>query len=224
MALKELDSAEQTVDGSRQVIEGTLRITAPEDFGVGPINGVIASFLSKFPKVSVDLLLTARVVDLIGEGYDLAFRMGELKDSTLIAKKLNLFQIKFYASPQYLKARGTPRSMAEIEKHDLVGFSPGGTPLKLKFKGPGGAKKEIILRGRLNTNNMLSAKEAAIHGLGLAAIPDYLIGPEVEDKTLRLVCPEWSIAASTTHLVYPGQKFLTPRLRAFIDHITQTLA
>jgi DNA-binding transcriptional LysR family regulator len=150
--------------------------------------------------------------------------MGELKDSTLIAKKLNLFQIQFYASPHYLKARGTPKSIVELEQHDLVGFAPAGSPLKLKFRGPGVAKREITLRGRLNTNNMLSAKEAAINGLGLAAMPDYLIGSEVEDKTLRLVCPEWSIPASTTHLVYPGQKFLTPRMRAFIDHATKMFA
>jgi DNA-binding transcriptional LysR family regulator len=224
LALKELDSAEETVDGSKQEVEGTLKITAPEDFCMGPINAMIASFLTEYPKVNIELLLTSRVVDLIAEGFDLAFRMGDLGDSTLIAKKLNMFQIQFYGSPQYLKANGAPKSLTEIERHNLIGFSPGGTPLKFKFKGPGGAKREITLRGRLTTNNILSAKEAAVNGLGLAALPDYLFRDELLEKSLKVVCPDWSMPATTTHLVFPGQKFLTPRMRAFIDYATKAFS
>ncbi len=225
MALKDLDSAEQTVDHSRQEVEGTLRITAPEDFGTSPINAVLASFMKKYPKVNVDLFLTVRVVDLIAEGYDLAFRMCSMADSTLISKKLNRHRVHLYGSPQYLKEQGTPKSPADLASIDLIGFNPEGAPLKLKLEGPAGAKREVTLQGRrLNANNILCVKEAAVHGLGFAVLPDYLVKSEIENRTLRLVCPDWSIPTGTTYLIYPSQKFLALRMRAFIDHVSKELA
>ncbi len=105
LALKEIENAVETLDGSRQTVEGTLRITAPMLFATGHFNDVVVSFLNKYPKVKIDLILTERVVDLVAENFDLAFRLGELEDSTLIAKKLTSSGESIVASPKYLKKK-----------------------------------------------------------------------------------------------------------------------
>jgi DNA-binding transcriptional LysR family regulator len=173
--------------------------------------------------VKIDCLLTERVVDLISEGYDLAFRIGELKDSTLIAKKLNLFDAQIIGTPQYLKTRGHPKTIAELEKHEFILFSPSGSPLKWNLKGPGG-KRVFLPKGRLSVNHALALKEAVLRGLGLAFLPNYIVAEEIRDKKMRIVCPEWKAEGAPLHLVFPGQKFISPKMRAFIDHATQHLS
>src|SRR5258708_27642227 len=111
LALKEIENAVEALDGSRQTVEGTLRITAPIGFATGHFNDIVVSFMDKYPKVKIDLILTERVVDLIAENFDLAFRIGELEDSTLIAKKLTYIDGSIVASPQYLKNHGDRKSV-----------------------------------------------------------------------------------------------------------------
>ncbi len=223
IALKELNVAEDELDSARDAIEGTLRITGPVGFSTGPFNLLIASFLRDHPQVKIDLLLTERVVDLIGEGFDLAFRMGELDDSTLLARKLKAVEAQVVASPQYIKARGMPKTVADLDRHECIGFTPDGTVMKWNLRGPNG-KKEFVPKGRLLANQPLTLKEAALHGLGLALIPTFLIGEEIADKSLVVVFKDWYAKGDAVHLVFPGQKFLSPKMRAFIDYTSKHLA
>lgn len=222
LALKEIDQAEDALDSSRQTVEGTLRITAPMVFATGQFNDLIASFMKKYPKVKIDLLLTERIVDLVSEGIDLAFRLGELDDSTLISKKLKAFDGSLVASPQYLKTHGVPKIFSDLEKHDCIVFSPNERPLKWSLKGPNG-KKEFIPRGRLNVNDLMSVKEAVLRGLGIGLLPKYMMIEEIEDGKLKVVCSDWTSRAGVIHLVYPGQKFISPKMRAFIDYTSENL-
>src|ERR1700743_1013111 len=107
MALKELNAAEEILDGTREQVEGLLRITAPSEFSSGPVNEMIASFMQEYPRIRVELLYTDYVVDLIGQGFDFAFRVGALKDSTLVAKRVGVLVPQIVASPAYLKKHGT---------------------------------------------------------------------------------------------------------------------
>jgi DNA-binding transcriptional LysR family regulator len=223
LALKEIDTAEDALDGSKQVVEGTLRVTAPVEFATGPFNELVASFMAEYPKIKIDCLLTERVVDLISEGYDLAFRIGELKDSTLIAKKLSLFDAQIMGTPQYFKKNGLPKTIAELENHEFIVFSPGGSPLKWNLNGPGG-RRVFLPNGRLSVNHALALKEAVMRGLGLAFLPTYMVAEEIRDKKMRIVCQEWKAVGAPLHLVFPGQKFVSPKMRAFIDHVTQHLS
>lgn len=222
LALKELSLAEESADSARNEVEGLLRITGPVEFATGPFNDLIAKFLQTYPKVKIDLLLTDRVVDLIGEGFDLAFRIGDLRDSTLMAKRLNSYDASVIASAEYLKNRGTPKSISEFEKHDLIGFAPTGTPLKWVLKGPNG-RREIRVNGRFSVNHLLSLKEATSNGLGLALMPNYMVVNELKNKTLKVVCPDWSSPGHQMHIVFPGQKFVSPKMRAFIDFTVEKL-
>lgn len=223
IALKEIDLAEETADGSRSEVEGQLKITVPLEFADGPFSRLVADFLRRYPKVKIELLVTERVVDLIGEGFDLAFRLGELRDSTLIAKKLAPYEGIVVASPEYLKSRGTPKSISEFEKHDLIGFNPGGTLLKWVLKGPNG-RKEITPRGSFSVNHIYSLKESALNGLGLALVPNFMVTAELKEKTLKVVCPDWTSSGHFIHIVFPGQKFVSPKMRTFIDFAIERLS
>src|SRR5882757_8219370 len=140
LALKEIENAVETLDGSRQTVEGTLRITAPMVFATGHFNDIVVSFMDKYPKVKIDLILTERVVDLIAENFDLAFGIGELADSTLIAKKLSARGGSIFACQRYLKNQGTPKVFADLSNHKYILFSPNDAPLKWSMKGPAGKK------------------------------------------------------------------------------------
>lgn len=223
LALKEIDLAEETVDGSKHEVEGLLRVTAPLEFADGPFSRLVADFMRRYPKVRIELLITERVVDLIGEGFDLAFRLGELRDSTLIAKKLVPYDAVVVASPDYLKIRGVPKSISEFDKHNLIGFNPGGNILKWPLRGPNG-RKEITPRGDLLVNHIHSLKEATLNGLGLALLPSFMVTAEVKEKTLRVVCPEWTCTGNPMHIVFPGQKFVSPKMRSFIDFAIERLS
>jgi DNA-binding transcriptional LysR family regulator len=215
-ALEELESAEDALNTARQGVAGKLRITGPADFCAGPFNHLIASFVREHPGVQIELLLTERAVDLIGENFDLAFRIGALSDSGLIARKLRPLEALIVGSPAYLEQRGTPRSVADLEKHDCLAFAPEGTVLKWSLKGPGGSK-QIIPTSRLTVNALLSLKGAILNDLGLGLIPQYLVQPEIEAKQLKVVLPEWSFTGHPVHLLYPKRRFLPPAMRAFIE-------
>jgi DNA-binding transcriptional LysR family regulator len=216
MALKELDAAEDALNTSRQIISGTLRITAPVEFATGHFNRLIASFIKEHPEVQVETLFTERVVDLISEGFDIAFRVGFLEDSGFIAKKLKGIEAQIVGSTAYLKKRGMPKVIADLEKHDCLGFAPEGPLMKWILKGPTG-KKEFTPKHRFLTNQILSLKGAVLNDLGLALLPNYLVEPELERKEAKVVLPEWSFIGQPFHLVFPSRKFLSPAMRAFID-------
>ena len=224
LALRDIESAVKTLDGSRQTVEGTLRITAPMLFATGYFNDIVVSFMDKYPKVKIDLVLTERVVDLIAENFDLAFRIGELEDSTLISRKLTSIEGSIVASPQYLKNHGTPKTLTDLDKHEFIMFSPNEEPiLKWSMKGPAG-KKDVAPHGRLNLNNVVSVAEAAVRGFGLAVLPRYMITAELKNNELKVVLPDWTARGNPIYLVFPGQKFLSLKMREFIDHVTKNFS
>jgi DNA-binding transcriptional LysR family regulator len=225
LALREIENAVETLDVSRQTVEGTLRITAAMPFATGQFNDIVVSFMDKYPKIKIDLTLTERVVDLIAENFDLAFRIGELEDSTLIAKKLTYnIDGSIVASPQYLKNHGTPKTFADLDNHEFILFSPNEVPIKKwAMKGPTG-KKDLVPRGRLTINNIVSIKEAAIRGFGLAVLAKYMITDELKSNELKVVLPDWTAKGNPIHLVFPGQKFVSPKMREFIDHVTKNFS
>jgi DNA-binding transcriptional LysR family regulator len=223
LALKEIDFAEELLDGEHQEVEGTLKVTAPYDFVVGSFNDLVTAFLKDHPKVRVEALMTDRVVDLIAEGFDCAFRAGELEDSTLIARKIQSVDIVLIASSQYLKERGTPKSLAELDRHECIGFAPEGTVLKWTLKGPTG-KKEYHPKGRLILNSMLAVKDTVLKGGGVGLLPMNFMDAELKDRSVRIVCGDWRLVGNPMHLVFPGQKYLSPKLRAFIEYATRYMA
>jgi len=219
----ELEKAEALATHLQSIPQGILRITATTDFGNHFLGPVICEFLRANPRVKADIVLTERVVDLIGEGFDLAIRMGELEDSTNLARKLGNLDLQLYASPEYLKENGAPRSCAELSKFECIIFTGDEEPNQWRLTGP---KGELTMRvsGRISSNNMALIREFALAGKGIALMPHFLCSEDLKTGRLKVVLDDWVRAAGPIHVVYPGQRFLLPKVRAFVDHLARSCA
>lgn len=212
--LEEIKTAESEISSIQGEPSGLLRITAPADLGRSILPEIISKFTDKYPKVSVETLLTDRRVDLLSEGVDLAIRAGVLKDSTLIAKKLGSSYFVPVASPKYVKQHGQPSHPREIKDHLVIHFPPMGTNEWRLFSPKGGFSATI--RPRVIINDLYANYDLAMRGDGIALVPAYMCHKEILSKKLIRVLPEWRTSVNPVHFVYPGQKFVSPKLSSFI--------
>jgi len=200
--------------------QGLLRITAPLDLGNSVLPQIIADYSKKYPKVTVDVLLTDRYVDLLSEKVDLAIRAGNLKDSTLLAKKLGSVYFAPFASPKYIKQFGKVDHPRDLTKHPMLNFAPLGNEWRLA--GPKGTL-DIPVSGKMILNSLIMIKSMALIGEGIAFLPTYYCYQDVKDKKLVRLLPEWRSPLNNVHFVYPSQKFVKPKLKAFIEMATEPL-
>lgn len=212
--LEEIKTAESEISSTQGEPSGLLRITAPADMGRSILPDIISKYTDKYPKVSVETLLTDRRVDLLSEGVDLAIRAGVLKDSTLIAKKLGTSYFVPLASPKYLKQYGEPSHPRELKDHLIIHFPPMGTNEWRLFSPKGGFSATV--RPRVIINDLYANFELALRGDGIALLPAYMCQREIHAKKLVRILPDWRTSVNPVHFVYAGQKFVSPKLSSFI--------
>lgn len=213
--LEELARAEAEVSAAQREPQGLLRVTAPADFGNACLVDLLAAFRKRHPKVSVELVFTERFVDLVAEGVDVAIRAGELRDSGLVARKVGIACWAPFASPAYLKRAGTPAHPRELREHACLQF----TPLGRERWQLGHGKSTVIapLAREVIANDMQMVKALAASGKGIALLPTFACHREVANGSLVRILPEWRAKADPVHLVYPGQRFVAAKVRAFVD-------
>lgn len=219
VALEEIHAAEKELSSAQAEPQGSFRITAPADIGHTLLRPILAAFLQKYPKVNVELVLTNRYVDLVQEAVDLALRVGNLKDSTLIAQKYVHAPMGLWASPEYLKKFGTPNHPRDLAKHEFVKFTVTPT-LKLTT---GKDSVEIVPRGRIVADDMETIKYYVADGHGLGIMPQFLCSGGSDRKTLVSVLPKWRSGEVPISFVYPPQRFVSANTHAFIEVAKQTL-
>lgn len=207
--------AEAAVDEARQQPKGKLKVTAPADLGDGLLAGLIARMQSEFPALEMEVLLTDRYVDLVAEGVDAAIRTGTLRDSTLIAKSLGTIHWGIFASREYLAGAEPLEEPQHLHHHRCLQFTPMGRDAWDLSNGH--SSITIPLTGRTLANGIGVVRSMAIHGQGVALLPTFICKPELIEGTLVRVLPGWQGRADPVHLVYPRQRFMPPKLRAFID-------
>jgi len=214
----ELDAATAAVGELEAAPRGRLRVSAPLNFGaVGP---AVAAFLLRYPDVTVELVGTDRVVDLVEEGFDLALRASRLPDSSLVARPLGSVRSIVVGSPSYLDARGMPKKPRDLTNHDCLVFGAGVDQGTWRLTRDG--KEEVIkLRGKLITNDFDILHEAASNGLGLALLSLGRASRDLETGRLRRVLPEHCSPPYPVHAVYPSTRHLSPKVRAFIDFVAK---
>jgi DNA-binding transcriptional LysR family regulator len=195
---------------------GTLRLTCGVEFGMIAVGGWINEYLQRYPQVSVESEFTGRLVDIVHEGFDLAIRIGGLSDSSLVARKLGDLHYGLYAAPGYLERRGTPRSPAELAAHELLLFS-GGTHRQGWRLSDGKLEQRVDKPPRLVINNSFAVRDAAVRGLGVAALPLAVAAEAAATGALLRVLPRWQPPAVPVHAVFPSSRYLTPKVRVFID-------
>lgn len=202
---------------------GELKATAPLSFGLRHVAPALASFLARYPRVSARLDLDDRRAELVAERFDLAVRIGELPDSTLIARRLAEVDMALVASPGYLARRGAPAGIDALGDHDLLHYSNLSSGNVWKLRAPNGEERAVRIGGRLSINNGDALALAARDGLGLALSPHFIVSEMLAAGALVEVLPEARPAPLGVWAVYPAGRFPQPKVRVFIDHLAECL-
>jgi DNA-binding transcriptional LysR family regulator len=203
---------------------GRLRVSMPSDLANLLLSDALAAFVALYPGISFELDLSARRVDLLGEGFDLAVRVGDLPDdATLAARRLAVFPAGLYAAPGYLAEHGEPREPADLARHDAVRQLRGnGEPAPWTLV-QGEQRWQGVPPGRAAANSPELLIRLALAGAGIAAVPDYFAAPEVRSGRLRRVLPLWCLPSPTAWAVFPGRKLMPAKTRVFIDMLLVAL-
>ncbi len=219
-AVREIELGESALLSAKAAPTGLLKITAPVDFGHTLLPKIVHAYLEKYPGTSVSLLLSNRMVDLVGEGVDLALRAGHLKDSSLIARRFAPIDIKLWASPTYLAKAGTPAHPGELSQHRLLALAA----MKTASLSNGTSATAVDTAGRVSTDDFEVIKSLALLGEGIAWLPDFLVGEAQASGSLQPVLPQWKTdEVGGFHFVYPGSRYASPKVQAFIAIAMETL-
>ena len=221
--LAEAEEADTMVSTMQDNPRGELRISAPFSFGIRALAPAISDFLKKYPDISVHMVLDDRFVELVAEGFDLAIRIGDLPDSSMRARKLADAEVMVVASPAYVAAHGAPASVQDLASHNLLHYSNLSSGNVWRLAGPGGQERQVRAVGRLTINNGDALRQAAIDGLGIAMLPDFIVGDGLASGELVELVPEARRTPLGVYAVYPQGRFPQPKLRAFIDHMVEAL-
>lgn len=221
--LDDLRDADDAVRGAQRSPRGELQLTAPVAFGRLHVQPVAHEFLSIYPEVTLRLLLVDRVVSLVDEHVDLAVRIAELPDGNLVARSLGSAHVVVCASPAYLAARGTPAHPDELVRHDCIVWSGLGSRDSWWFR-VDGVERQRPVRTRLATTTAESALDAACAGLGLVQTTAYQAHDALRDGRLVLVLHDYACEPLPASLVYPRERLLPLKVRAFIDFAAPRLA
>ncbi len=220
--VEEVEAAGALVQHRQQAPSGRLRVSMPNDFAnFGPA-AMMAEFMERYPAITLELDLSPRRVDLVGENFDLAIRMGDLPDdSSLNARRVALVKLGLYASPAYLARRGIPSHPDELLRHDLLCMLNNG----------GRAQDWVLTRGKTGWQNVLPSRmtanspellaRIACTGAGIAASSDLFVKSHVEKGDLVRVLPEWDLPQVTAWAVFPGRRLMPAKTRAFLDMLQE---
>lgn len=221
--LSEFDDAEAEARGLDHEPVGMLRLTAAHSLGRLVIAPQIASFLKLYPHIKIDLLLDDMQTDLVEEGVDLAFRLGNLEDSSLMAKRMGQADRRIWAAPAYLKERGTPASPADLADHDALLYRHHSGPLRWTLGCENtGETVEIEMDGRFRASSGDALTQAAVDGMGLLLAPDWLVCEHVRAGSLVCVLPNWGLPPHAIHCVWTSGK-LKGKAKLFAEHLADSL-
>lgn len=217
--LLEVDAAEQMVTNQTATPRGVLRLSAPMTFSTLHLGPLIPAFLQRHPDVSLELELSDRTVDVIGEGYDMAIRIGTLADSSLIARRITAVQMITCASPDYLRRHGAPVAPEQLAAHACLvyGHARNG---EWVFRS-GERTRKVLVGGPMRANNGEMLRDAAITGLGLVHLPDFIVAAALADGRLVEILETFRPEGFAVHAVYPQHRQSSLLVRVFSDFLVE---
>lgn len=220
--LEEVEALRTVAAGARGEPAGTLRIDAPITYARRVILPVLARLMERHPQLKIDARLSDRFADIVREGLDAVVRIGPLEDSRFVAKTIGQQHLVVAASPAYLARHGTPRTPDDLGQHHCVVFRPpsSGRDRPWQFR-VDGADVEVAPASRMRLSDGEALLDAALHGLGLVQTPDYMAAEAVNAGRLVEVLREFRPPAMPINVVYPSSRMLPPRVRAFIDALSE---
>ena len=222
--LDDLEDAQAMLSSSRQAPRGRLRVSAPV-VGYHFLLPVLPAFLERYPEVELDIHFSDRAVDLIEDGVDVAIRSGELRDSRLVSRPLQPFRLLLCAAPGYLARHGTPAAVEDLQQHACVRFRhpDSGKLLDWPLSSEALAGAELRLRTVLACNNIEAVFGAAVRGIGIACLPDFLVREALADGRLVSVLPQAMGPSRQFRALWPSSRHLSSKVRMFVDHLGKHL-
>src|SRR5258707_8511250 len=219
--LADLEETERAVSDMHAAPCGELRVNAAPSFGILQLAPAIADFTARFPAISVELMLTIRIADLIDEGFDVAVWVGELPDSSLIARQIAPCRMVVCGAPSYFERHGTPRTPADLTNHNCLTVA--GNVLSYyrawHLTGTDGTALNISPMGNLRSNSGAVLIVAAFAGHGLVYLPTYFVGEALQSGRLVTVLDDYTAPPLTLRALYPHNRHLSAKVRAFVDFL-----
>ena len=217
--LSSLEEAELAVSQQNQQPKGVLKINAPMSFGISILGAVVAEFMTHYPDIKIQLILEDRFVDPIAEGYDLTIRIGRHPQSpNLAVKHIKTIPRSICAASSYLQAKGVPQDASDLKHHECLHYGYLSTGCQWNLV-KDGEEKKVNVNGVLCSNNGEVLKDAAISGLGIIILPDFLVNSAIEGKKLEIILPEYQAKDLNLCLLYPLNRHLATKVRLFTQFL-----
>lgn len=222
--LAELEDLDALLSQGASKASGRLRVTAPVSFGMRFLGRAIAGFQRQYPQVEVELSLNDRRVDLVDEGFDLAIRVSNLTDSSLIARPLAKVRDRWCASPDYLLRHGVPQHPDELAQHDCLLYTLVNQPNLWEYQAPDGSTGRVRVKGSLRANNGDILTDAAIQGMGITRQPEFLLQQALEAGQLQTILDNFRLLCLDVSAVYPVRRHVPGKVRVFVDFLVDFFA
>ncbi|GAA78339.1 MULTISPECIES: LysR family transcriptional regulator [Pseudoalteromonas] len=213
--LVDIEDMENSLNNLSENVSGVLSISAPMSFGTKHLAGLLVDFQKQYPNLKLDLRLTDQYVDIVEQGIDIALRIGVLKNSTLIAKKIAPIHLAVFASPDYLERHGTPQTLLDLQSHNYLRYSLS-EPTKRLF-GVNELKSELKLESNFVANNGDLLLNTAIAGGGIAMQPTFIAGEALAQGKVVRILQDYEPDPMGLYMVYANRQFLPSKVRAFVD-------
>jgi DNA-binding transcriptional LysR family regulator len=221
-ALSALEEARERLSQLDSRPQGAVRITAPVDLGALVLAALATRFVRRTPGITLEFLLTGRIVNLVEEGVDLAVRAGPLRDSSLIARRVNGLEAWLFASPAYLDARGTPTSLTDLASHDCVLFRPKRGQGEWTLNGTAGQTR-VTVRGQVAADDFTFLREAVLSGAGIGLLPAVQCEQDLARGRLVRLLPAYSGPSAPLHVVWPASRHVPKRVVLVREWLVKSL-
>ena len=223
--LADIEEAEAVAGATTSSPSGLLRISAPLSFGIGTLSHIMPGFLTRYPDLRIDIDLTDRVTDLINDGVDVAVQIArEPATTNVIVRKITPVKMIICAAPSYLERRGIPQMPNDLHHHETLNYSYLSSGDSWTLTHLDGRQSMVRIRPRVHATNGDILRELAIAGHGIIMQPDFIVGAALESGALQKILNEWSIDGYHLYAIYLSRKFLSAKVRAFIDYLADAMA
>ena len=217
------ENAERSINQLQEKPGGLLRINAPASFGSKYLLNVLSQFMHRYPEVKLEVEFNDRLIDVVAEGYDVVIRVGEIKDSNLVARKFTSSRGVVVASPDYLERKGCPKRAEDLAQHDCIAYSLLPTPTQWVFY-KDGVRTSVTVDPRAMCNSAEIEVAMAVQGIGITRLPLFICEHEVASGDLQIILADYDQLKYDVYAVYPHRQYLTAKVRAFVDFVVAAFA
>jgi len=219
--LAEIDEAEAEAGSLQATPRGLLRISAPVTFGLRHIAPALSDYMTRYPDVTIEVAVSDRFVNLIEEGLDVAIRIGELQESSLIVRRLASARLVACASPAYLRRAGRPETPSDLTRHACLIYTEIGEPSRWRFQGSDGHDEIVHVSGPATSTNPEVVRQLALAGHGVILCPTFSVGVDLVEGRLTALLTDWRSREIPINALYPHRSLVSAKVRSLVDFLAE---